>query len=154
MGNADSVAGVDSPLVAFVYVLSLSNGRYYVGKVTNRVKKISDHDWGLSTSKWVSGNSPFCILEVHPYNAPDDEDVQVKRLMLLHGIENVRGGPYSSVDLSDSTVVFLRKELYGPKHPIYVALEEVVSCTRCGRKHHDSSRCYAKRHFDGHTLDV
>lgn len=149
MGNTDSVAGVDSPLVAFVYVLSLSNGRYYVGKATNRVKKISDHDWGLSSSKWVSGNSPFCILEVHAYTSPYEEDEHVKRLMMLHGINNVRGGSYSGVELSDSTIRDLNKELVRPGCTMYA---EVISCTRCGRESHDVSKCHAKRHFDGYIL--
>lgn len=126
-----------------LYILSLCNDKYYVGSTDN----VNDHDWDMSASEWVRHNSPFCIIEVHPCTSPRDVDVQVKRLMCLHGVDNVRGGSFRESVLAADTARLLSDIARHTKE------KQPILCSRCGRNSHLVDKCMAKTYFGGRPLD-
>jgi hypothetical protein len=62
--------------------------------------------------------------------------------MLEHGIDNVRGGSYSNVNLTEQQRDSLTKELRTAQN----------ACFKCGRKGHFAKDCYAKTDVDGKSL--
>ena len=63
--------------------------------------------------------------------------------MAQYGIENVRGGRYSQVSLSQVDSNSIKQEI---RH-------STDRCLRCGRKGHFRNNCYAKTHTDGTEMD-
>lgn len=62
--------------------------------------------------------------------------------MAKYGIEQVRGGTYSTVQLTPETIDHLRREIRNAND----------LCLRCGRAGHFVSSCYAATDVDGHKL--
>lgn len=63
--------------------------------------------------------------------------------MSKYGIDNVRGGSYTSIELDEISLLTLQKELWHSKN----------LCTRCGRNTHFAKDCYAKIDIDGNILE-
>jgi hypothetical protein len=113
-----------------VYVLRLEGGKYYVGKSEDVLKRYKAHQNGLG-SLWTRKYSPICILRVHPKVSPFEEDKITKELMSEFGIDQVRGGSYSSLDLDREQYRTLEREIRGAKD----------LCNRCGKAGHFANRC-------------
>jgi len=84
------------------YVLKLENDKYFVGK-TNETNKYSIINDKLLCSEWLKKYKYNKISMF--YKSEADEDTIVKQYMILYGIDNVRGGIYSDVVLSDETII-------------------------------------------------
>jgi cellular nucleic acid-binding protein len=63
--------------------------------------------------------------------SPFEEDKITKEYMLKYGIENVRGGTYTQIELTESQIKLINNELRG-------AMDE---CLKCGKKGHFASEC-------------
>ena len=74
------------------------------------------------------------------------EDKQKKKKFFSlcgNGIDNVRGGTYCRIDLSDEELRVLTREIRGAKD----------KCLRCGREPHFASDCYARTNAeDGESI--
>lgn len=90
-----------------LYVLSLQQGKYYVGTTENFQNRLNDHKNGTG-SEWTKRYpviSVYSKTEVSFRNASKDESVKTCELMLKFGINNVRGAEmckpndYTSNDL-------------------------------------------------------
>jgi len=140
-----------------IYVLELSSGKYYVGRTKNLEKRYKDHSSGKGCS--YTKKYPPKKIEKAFYNMnPFDEDRYVIEYMFIYGIDNVRGGVYSMVNLSDGDRYNIKKRIWGAsdscficggKHSSFGCREthdiygdEVVMCRRCLRKGHNRSECY------------
>lgn len=62
--------------------------------------------------------------------------------MSKYGIENVRGGSYSSIELDDNSLSILQKEIWHSKN----------SCIKCGRNSHFAKDCYVKTDVNGNNI--
>ena len=62
--------------------------------------------------------------------------------MSLYGINNVRGGSYVTIDLSDEEISFIMREIWTSKN----------ACIRCGRSSHFVKDCNAKSDINGKNL--
>lgn len=113
-----------------LYVLQLSGGKYYVGKTTDVFKRFEQHKNG-NGSAWTKLYAPVKILESRPITSPHDETNATKDLMKKYGIENVRGGAYTAVDLPEEQEDMIRHELRAAND----------ACYKCGRKGHFANRC-------------
>lgn len=129
-----------------IYILKLEGGRYFIGKTENLEKTIQDHRNGC-VCDWTSMYKPIKIETVLDLLNPMDEDWYVKEYMYWFGIENVRGGSYSSITLAKEQVESLQMQIWGstryPSNP----------CFRCGRVGHFTSTCYAKTDRNGKTIE-
>jgi hypothetical protein len=87
--------------MVYIYTLKLNRGKYYVGKTSNPHFRIESH-FNSDGSRWTKIYKPLKLLEL--IQGDDyDEDKYTKMYMDKYGIDNVRGGSYTSVNLDDET---------------------------------------------------
>ncbi len=125
-----------------VYALQLENGKYYIGKARNVQDRFRKHLSGYG-SKWTQMHKPLSIIEIHNNVSPFVEDAITKDFIAKYGIENVRGGSYSTIDLSQDDINIITREIRGATD----------CCFRCGRDNHWVDECYAKKDVHGHLIE-
>lgn len=113
-----------------IYVLKLENEKYYIGQSKNIEKRIKEHFSG-NGSIWTQKYNPIDVLEKFNSNNNYDEDNYTKKYMIKYGIDNVRGGSYTSFNISDEIKKFLQKEFNTINN----------SCFTCGKTGHFSNEC-------------
>jgi hypothetical protein len=125
-----------------IYVLKLVDNKIYVGKTNNLKKRLEDHKNGIG-SQWTKKYPYIGILETIYSTDSFDEDKYVKIYMNKFGLDNVRGGSYNTINLSEEEKKILNKELYTSNN----------CCYRCGRNNHFIKDCYAKTKLNGDLID-
>ena len=114
----------------FIYVLKLTQDKYYIGKTDNPKLRIESHVNELG-SAWTKKYKLVNIIEIIPNCDNFDEDKLVKKYMNIYGIDNVRGGSYSQVQLSEKQKQGIRMELITSNDLCYL----------CGLNGHFSNKC-------------
>ena len=97
-----------------IYILKLLGGRYYVGKSENVMKRYGEHLTG-SGSAYTRKYTPIALHKTIENASPFDEDRYVKEYMDRYGIDKVRGGSYSTIDLDELQMAALNMEMRGTK---------------------------------------
>lgn len=87
----------------YVYVLELTSGKYYVGKFDN-LKNTTSFD----TIPWIYSHQITGINSIFPYENDSDIDKYTIQFMTKYGINNVRGGSFSDLQLDDKVLSILR----------------------------------------------
>jgi len=113
-----------------VYVLQLEQGKYYVGATSNWEQRQAEHFSG-NGSTWTKRYKPIAVVEVQKRVDPLFEDLKVKEYMFKYGMNHVRGGSYSKVELEDAQVRSLQKEHRNASG----------RCFECGSSDHVASAC-------------
>ena len=113
-----------------VYVLSCEHGKVYVGKSEDLRNRVIAH-FTNNGSLWTRVHHPLKVIAMYPCCDAFDEDKYTKMYMLLHGIDNVRGGSYVSLKLSRETQNFIKQEIVTASD----------TCFRCGSRDHFASEC-------------
>ena len=113
-----------------VYVLRCENGKRYVGKATDVQKRFQEHKYG-NGSAWTNKYRPLIIEKIYKNVSPYEEDKVTKETMGKYGINNVRGGTYCSIKLSDAQKESLEKEIRGAQN----------CCFKCGDTNHYAMDC-------------
>lgn len=116
-----------------IYVLALENDKYYVGKTCNLARRLDEHYNGDGAA-WTKLYKPVKCLATHVSSSKFDESVVTKEWMLTKGINNVRGGAYTQVHLSKTTLSCLLQELWDAEN----------KCRKCGSSSHFAASCSAK----------
>ena len=161
-----------------IYVLRLENDKYYVGKSKNINDRILNH-FEQNGSEWTKLHKPIQVIELIEDCDDFDEDKYVKIYMAKYGIQNVRGGSYSKINLSETAISFLSKELRGCSDRCFECGSEnhfisdcpnIVQkdtlkvksknnklkgkCTRCDRLGHNRKQCFAKTKLNGTSIKI
>ena len=116
-----------------IYILRLQGGKYYIGKSDNPMKRYQEHIDG-NGSIWTRKYKPINVITIIENASPFDEDKYTKEYMAKYGIENVRGGTYTSIQLDSIQLETIEREIRGAHD----------KCTRCGRVGHFARDCYAR----------
>jgi predicted GIY-YIG superfamily endonuclease len=120
-----------------IYSLELENGKYYVGKTKDIEARVQEHtegDGAAWTRKWKPRSFSVLREDVASGDVSAIETQETAKLMKLHGIDNVRGGQWTRVTLSNEERVAAVQHI---KH-------QDDLCNRCGRQGHFASACFAK----------
>ena len=113
-----------------IYILCLTNNKYYIGKTNNPQKRILNH-FQQQGSAWTKKYKPISVEKVIN-NADDfDEDKWTIIYMKIYGIDNVRGGSFCSIKLSKSNKQTLQRMITGSSD----------CCYKCGQSGHYISQC-------------
>lgn len=123
-------------MTTHIYVLKLEQNKFYVGKTENLKKRYQQHLDG-SGSAWTKKYKPISLDHVVPDTSPFEEDRYVKEYMSKYGMDNVRGGAYTSIDLTEEQEDMLRKELRSTTD----------KCLNCGKSGHFANQCKRKSSF-------
>ena len=94
------------------------------------MKRFEEHKSG-SGSAWTSKYKPVRMIAVRDLKDHHDENNVTKDLMKKHGINNVRGGSYTQVNLSDDVESMLQKEMMG----------NADVCYKCNLAGHFANQC-------------
>ena len=147
MGTTPSIAPIEQqsinnddklkPGETWLYVLKLQQGKYYVGVSDNVERRLEEHK-GISRKEslhrgaaWTHKYPVVELISKTKTSNPLDEDSMVKKLMIEHSIDDVRGGTYSQVKLDEEQREFLNKEI---RHALGL-------CLKCGGKGHYVKDC-------------
>jgi predicted GIY-YIG superfamily endonuclease len=125
-----------------IYILRLTQGKYYVGKTNNLERRHQEHINGTA-SAWTRKYTPVAVEKIIPNSSHFDEDKWTKEYMNKYGIQNVRGGSYTEIHLNDFQMDTLKTEIWGAKN----------LCKQCGRSGHFAKTCYAKSDVHGIPIE-
>ena len=114
----------------YIYVLKLEGGKYYVGKTENPEFRLEKH-FNTKGSAWTKKYKPISIYELKPDKQGIDEQIVTQEYMVKFGIDNVRGGPWCKISLTES-----EKKLID-----HINKSNLDSCYKCGDNGHFSSNC-------------
>jgi predicted GIY-YIG superfamily endonuclease len=187
MGNKDTVPEVENiPLEpntnkTIIYAIRCNNDRYYVGR-TNRLleERVLEH-FTNNGSSWTKMYPPDEVVESFESENPLDEDACVKKYMKKYGVENVRGGSYTQINLPEYKLKSLKEEFRNADNTCFKCglkghfardcnsndidenkekyspnktPKKISKCKRCGRKGHTLEKCRAKIHIDGENVKM
>lgn len=110
--------------MVFIYILQCEEDKYYVGKTDTNKFRIDTH-FDSNGSEFTKKYKPIDIYQIIPECDKYDEDKYVKKYMDKYGIDNVRGGTYSRIELTTEEKTYLQKELWGAND----------LCFLCGGEH-------------------
>ena len=132
-----------------IYILELEGGKYYVGKTNHTFKRFRQHVDG-DGAKWTQKYSPKDVYEFHKDMKDIDERKITIQMMKEFGVENVRGGPWTKVNMTTREKLNLSNRI--KRNTTVRRNSKKKSCTRCGRTSHTVERCYARYHSNGKSL--
>lgn len=92
--------------MVFIYILKLEKDKYYIGKTNNPEFRLDMH-FNSNGSAWTTKYKPIKLLELIKDCDDYDEDKYTRIYMDKYGIENVRGGSFTSVKLDNKTIKYL-----------------------------------------------
>jgi predicted GIY-YIG superfamily endonuclease len=113
-----------------IYILRLKYQKYYVGKTNSLISRINEH-FNSEGSKWTKKYKPLELVETIKNCDDFDEDKYTLKYMVKYGMDNVRGGSFSRINLSSENKITLKQMINGATD----------KCFSCGKTGHFTNKC-------------
>ena len=119
-----------------IYALKLSHNKWYIGKTEKDINRRKyEHEHNIHSNKFVQKYAPIISIEkIRDLNGNSRdglfEDFEVRFYMKEYSINNVRGGTYTELVLTDDVINQLTEELLNAD-----------KCRICGDTDHFMSDC-------------
>ena len=126
-----------------IYILRLKNEKYYVGRTHNINKRLIQH-FECKGSVWTSMYKPISVDKIIIDCDKFDEDKYLFIYIKKYGIDNVRGGSFSTITLTNSDKAFIQKIIDNNNDV----------CYNCSSGYHFISKCKYKIIKDKMLLDI
>ncbi len=120
-----------------IYVLDCADGRFYVGRCPAERLRARVHEHMHGRGAEFTRRFPASRLwgPARRSDDPLEEDLEVLRMMRVHGVDRVRGGSWSGVHLPSYEVVHIQRRLD----------HAAGRCLRCGDLGHAAGGCRCHR---------
>ena len=105
--------------MVFIYVLELENNKYYIGKTNNPKFRLESH-FNSNGSWWTKKYKPLNVIELLSDCDNFDEDKYTIKYMVKYGIENVRGGSFCKIKLSNENIITLNQIINSVSDKCYI----------------------------------
>lgn len=112
-----------------IYVLELNDGKCYVGKTDNLEQRLRYHKADTNTTSWTNLHRFKSLLRT--YDESETEDFYTIKYMAEYGIDNVRGGSFCAINLSESDKTVINKMIS----------TQLGLCFKCSKSGHYVSEC-------------
>jgi hypothetical protein len=116
--------------MVYIYILKLKNNKYYVGKTSNPNFRLESH-FNSNGSAWTKKYKPINIHQLIPNCDNFDEDKITIKNMKKYGIDNVRGGSFCQLKLTNENKKTIERMING----------STDKCYKCGKKGHFANQC-------------
>ena len=116
--------------MVFIYILQLELNKYYIGKTNNPDIRLDSH-FNSNGSEWTKIYKPIKVYELISDCDSYDEDKYTLKYMNKEGIDNVRGGSFCQVELSDEQIKLINQMIKGASD----------KCFNCGESGHFMNKC-------------
>ncbi len=113
-----------------IYILELTNGKYYIGKTKKPTNRLNEH-FSMNGSAWTKKYQPIKLVQFIENCNSFDEDKYTLQYMNVYGIDNVRGGSYTQINLDNFTLEHIQKQL--------ISANDL--CFKCGMSNHFAKDC-------------
>jgi predicted GIY-YIG superfamily endonuclease len=98
--------------MVFIYILLLELNKYYIGKTNYPDIRLDSH-FNSNGSEWTKIYKPIKVYELISDCDSYDEDKYTLKYMEKEGIDNVRGGSFSQIKLSDEQIKLINQMIKG-----------------------------------------
>lgn len=122
-----------------IYILELHDNKYYVGRTKNINFRLEEH-FNNSGSAWTMKHKPVKPIEIINNCDIYDEDKYTIKMMAQYGIENVRGGSFTKLVLSNEEKYIINKMINNANDKCFICYgnDHFVSyCPYTKVKNHD-----------------
>jgi hypothetical protein len=110
-----------------IYLLELANSKFFL--LAHREPVLNTQQFFLESVlkyDYLKTNKPVRIVDQFTEIHPLDLDILVKKQMMLRGIDNVRGGSYSTLFLDEHQTALLKRELFPANRQKGECSDEVI----------------------------
>lgn len=91
-----------------IYILNLKHNKLYVGRTNNIDFRLDDH-FNNCGSYWTKKHKPQSVKEIYKNCTNYDEDKYTIMMMAQYGINNVRGGSFTKINLTNNEICIINK---------------------------------------------